>query len=103
MSHRMRCKQREDWGDIQENTTEQSDDLDYRGNLFYTPVFFIWQYLFLAKTLLFQGTMLNSVTGNSLCAPNFPAFKDLSLTENFRIWKKINREEKKETKLKHGE
>lgn len=51
---------------------------------------FTHQYLktvsFWPKTLLFQSTVLSSVTGESLCTPSFLAFKGLSLTENLRIF-----------------
>lgn len=74
--------------------------MDYRGDLFYTSVF--KNSFFLAKTLLFQSTVLSSVTGKSLCTLSFLAFKGLSLTENLRIFlKSTNRKVNKETKLKH--
>lgn len=74
--------------------------MDYRGDLFYTSVF--KNSFFLAKTLLFQSTVLSSVTGESLCTRSFLAFNGLSLTENLRIFlKSTNREVNKETKLKH--
>lgn len=80
MSHKMHCKQR-----IEE--TFKKTQL----NKAVTWITVFKNSFFLAKPLFFQSTLLSSVTGKSLCTPNFLAFKSLSLRENLRIKKKIDK------------